>query len=85
MVITYTIGEQIGAIVLVIFLSAVGGMLLSLLAGYKFAKFGCFPGYTLKPLLTKVRIPPIIAMIVVGCVVRNFFGSAVSPYNNKWA
>jgi Kef-type K+ transport system membrane component KefB len=55
------------------------------MAGYTFPKFYFFPGYTLKPLLQKVRIPPIIAMIVMGCVARNFFGAPVQAYNDDWA
>ena len=39
----------------------------------------------MRPLLQRVRIPPIIAMIVVGCLARNFLGSVVEPYNVAWA
>ncbi len=68
-----------------IVLSAVAGVLLGMLNGYTFPKMKPFNGYVLKPILGKIHIPPIIAMIFMGCIVRNFFGDAVEPYNNAWA
>lgn len=56
-----------------------------MLAGFKIPKVGKFPGLTVKPLITKIHIPPIIGMIIMGCVVRNCFGDAVKPYNSDWA
>jgi hypothetical protein len=56
-----------------------------MLNGYTFPNFWPFKGYVLKPILTKIHIPPIIMMIVMGCVVRNFFGEVEVPYNNVWA
>lgn len=55
------------------------------LEGFTIPKFGRFQAYTVKPILTKVKIPPIIAMIIMGCIVRNFFGEVVKPYNSDWA
>jgi Kef-type K+ transport system membrane component KefB len=37
------------------------------------------------PLLNKVKIPSVIAMIFMGCIARNFFGKPVEAYNNEWA
>jgi Kef-type K+ transport system membrane component KefB len=82
---TYTIGEEFGAIALVIVLSAAGGAILGMLNGYTFPNIWPFKGYVLKPILKKIHIPPIIMMIIMGCVVRNFFGDVVLPYNNAWA
>lgn len=82
---TYSIGEQFGALALVIILSAAAGVLLGALAGFEVPKVGRFPGLKVKPLLTKLRIPPIIGMIIMGCVVRNAFGAVMKPYNNEWA
>lgn len=81
----YSDGAQAGALILVVVLSAVAGILIGLLAGYHFPKIGRFPGFHLKPLLTKFKLPPIIGMIVMGCVVRNFFGDVVKPYPTVWA
>ena len=56
-----------------------------MLEGFSIPSIGSFKGYTVKPMTSKVRIPPIIAMIVMGCVVRNFFGEVVKPYKSEWA
>jgi hypothetical protein len=39
----------------------------------------------IKPLLKKVKIPPVIPMILMGCITKNFFGKPVEAYNNVWA
>ena len=79
---TYTDGEQIGAILLVVFLAAVAGSLLDIAGeGYTVPYFN----WKIKPLFTKIRIPAIIAMIIMGCITRNFFGQVVKPYNSAWA
>ena len=80
-----TIGEQFGALALVVLLAAAAGVMLGMLAGFSIPKFGKFNGLTVKPILSKVRIPPIIGMIIMGCIVRNLFGDVVAPYNNEWA
>jgi Kef-type K+ transport system membrane component KefB len=69
----------------VIGLTAIAGCLLGALGGFEIPKIGPFPGYKVKPILSKLRIPPIIAMIIMGCIVRNTFGDSVKPYNNDWA
>jgi len=39
-----------------------------------------------KPLLEKVKLPPIVGMIIIGCIVRNFFGSTIKlAYPDAWA
>lgn len=82
---TYTIGEQVGALVLVIFLAAVAGVAFGMVKGFSIPAFGRFKGLTVKPLFTMISIPPIIGMIIMGCIVRNCFGDVVKPYNNDWA
>ena len=32
-----------------------------------------------------VRIPPVIGMIILGCIARNFFGDVVKPFPRVWA
>ena len=83
--VTYTAGEQVGALALVIGLAAVAGLVFGSLGGFNIPKIGRFQGLTVPALFTKVTIPPIVAMIVIGCIVRNFFGTVVKPYNNVWA
>ena len=71
----YTIGEEVGALSLVIFLSAVGGTILGTLNnGFTFPNAWPFKGLVLKPLFNKIHVPPLMMMIIMGCIVRNFFG-----------
>ena len=39
----------------------------------------------MKPLLRYVTIPPLIGMIFLGFIARNFFGGVMEAYPNKWA
>lgn len=73
----YSVTEQVGALLFIIFISGAFGILLGLMHGYRFPKFWKFPGFRLKPLCTKVSIPPIVGMIAMGCIARNFFGDVV--------
>lgn len=76
----YSFGEQLGALVLLIFVSACGGIALGLLNGFHFPKLGKFPGYHLKPILKGIVIPPLILMIIMGAVARNLFGDIMKAY-----
>ena len=77
---SYSHSEQVGALAMVCGFAALGGILFGLLDGYTFPKIGRFPGYSIKPLMTKVRIPPLTAMIMMGFIVRNFGGTSVEAY-----
>ena len=50
---------------------------MGMLAGFKLPNFKPFNGKVVEPILKKIHIPPIIAMITMGCVGRNFFGDIV--------
>ena len=83
--ITYPIGEQIGALVLIIAFSAVGAFIPSIFHGFEIPPFGkFFPRIKIKPLITKFKIPNNICMIFMGFIARNFFGGPVKPYNIVW-
>ena len=66
-------------------MAAVGGLALGALNGFQLPNFKPFNGKKVPSVLGKIHIPPIIAMIVMGCVVRNAFGDVVKPYNSSWA
>ena len=68
-----------------IFVAAAGGVLLGMLSGFKLPDFKPFNGRVVDPVLKKIHIPPIFAMIVMGCIARNFFGEVVKTYNSVWA
>jgi hypothetical protein len=61
------------------------GIVLGLISGFKFPKIGNWGGCEVKPLCKVIKIPPLIGMIIMGCVVRNTFGDVVKPYPNVWA
>ncbi len=84
---TYTFGEQLGALILVAFLSSVGGIILSILSsGYSIPAFGkWFKGYKIKPMLGGVRLSPVIGMICMGCLARNSFGQVMDSFPKDWA
>lgn len=84
---TYSIGDQVGSIAVVIIMAAFAGLLMGALSGFEIPKIGTWiKGYKVKALFTKVKLPPIVAMIIMGCIVRNFFGSAVKlAYPDTWA
>jgi len=52
--------------------------LVGLLGGFSFPKFWFFPGYNLRPILQKVSIPPMLAMVLMGFISRNFSGGALT-------
>ena len=57
-----------------------GGFLINLTRGYKFPNCAPFYGKEIHPLSTKILIPPLIGMIICGCLAKNFFG----PYMDNW-
>ena len=81
----YSIGERVGALAIVVILAGIAGALLGLLGGYHFPKIGPFKGYHLKPVIKVITIPPLVAMIILGCVARNCFGQVTKPFPDDWA
>lgn len=80
----YTGGEQLGSLILLIFVAACGGIALGLLGGFSFPKVWLFPGLSMKPVIKGVVIPPLIGMIAMGFIARNYFESAIEPYPAPW-
>jgi hypothetical protein len=67
-------GEAVGSYLILTAFGAAGGYLVAFMHGYKFPKFLCFKGYTLKPCITKFEIPTLLGMILFGFIARNYFG-----------
>lgn len=65
-----------------------GGLAVGMLNGFTLPKFWKFQGYRLKPLMTKYTIPPLMGMIIMGCVARNYIGgqtlTAFPGYWSQW-
>jgi hypothetical protein len=54
-------------------MSSVGGMAVGALGGFSIPPIGkIFKGFELKPIIKRVRLPPIVGMIIMGCVGRNY-------------
>mmetsp|Transcript_13007 Transcript_13007/g.9409 ORF Transcript_13007/g.9409 Transcript_13007/m.9409 type:complete len:164 (+) Transcript_13007:18-509(+) len=83
--ITYSLIHSVGSIALVMFCSSVGGILISLVSGIHFDGILCIPKIHTKPLVKGLILPPLIGMIIGGCVARNFFGIATEGYIELWA
>ncbi len=83
--VVYTIGEQLSAFMVVITASLAGGIVTGLIFGVKIPKWGCFPGFRLKPLVSAVQIPPLIMMIIMGCISRNLFGDKMNAFSKEWS
>ena len=74
-----------GALLIIVVLSGVCGLLFGLLYGYNFKKFWFFKGYNLKPIMVKLKIPPLVAMIVIAMLARNLFGDYLkNAYPATW-
>jgi hypothetical protein len=69
-----------GAYFIVTLFGFLGGYLVKFLHGFKFPKIGCFPGFTIKPLIRGFEIPSLLGMILFGFIARNFFGDIMEYY-----
>ena len=77
----YTLAEELLDMTIVILFSVLGGVLISLIGGCNLEKSWYFPfNIKLKPLMTTVVIPPLLGMVVFGCLARNTFGREVVAY-----
>jgi len=77
-------GEELGAFLFVAFMASLGGFAIMILNGLDIPKFRCFKGIQTRPLLGRVRLPPLIGMAIMGMVSRNLFGVSVSMYQETW-
>lgn len=81
----YTIADKVGAFAVVIILSAIGGVFITMFGGFTFPKCKPFNGYQLKPLFKRFSIPPLLGMIIMGCIARNLFGPITAAFPDSWA
>jgi hypothetical protein len=69
---TGTWGERILALVVVVALASVGGMIIQVAMRGLDLKTGKIGPIKMKPLLTAIQVPPLVGMIIMGCLARNF-------------
>ena len=48
-------------------------------------KIGKFKGFKIKPIVRYVTIPPLIGMILLGFIARNYIGGFMHAYPSRWA
>jgi hypothetical protein len=83
---TYTIGDSLAAYAAMWAVSFGIGVVIGLLGGFTFPKFGPIGGWRINPVIKGVVLPPLIFMIILGCVARNCFGpDLMAPYPNLWS
>lgn len=69
---TGTMGQRIQALLVVVLMAAAGGILTQILMhGINF-RSGKVGPVNVKPALTSITIPPLVGMIIFGCLARNF-------------
>lgn len=79
-------GNSILTLLVVAFFAALGGLFVKWFSGIKVPGCGKSKGCETKPVCTAVTIPPLIGMIIFGCIARNFFGEWFKVnYNDNWA
>jgi hypothetical protein len=83
---TGTGGQQFAAVFVVVLLSVLGGIFVQiLLKGVDFTSGKVGP-IKMKPLLTSIEIPPLVGMIIFGCLARNFLcAEYMDHYPEKYA
>jgi hypothetical protein len=84
--VTYTVAEQLASYAAMWSVSVAIGVAVGLLGGFTFPKFGPIGGWRINPIIKGVVLPPLIFMIIIGCVARNCFGdSFMKPYPTLWS
>ena len=83
---TGTLGEQLAGLAVVVLCATMGGILIQILMkGIQF-KSGKVGPIDIKPALTKIEIPPLVGMIIAGCLARNFLCEGyMQHYPEKYA
>lgn len=71
---TGTIWQQLAALFVVVLMATLGGMLVQLIMKGLELKSGKVGPIKIKPCLTSIEIPPLVGMIIFGCLARNFLG-----------
>ena len=64
--------QQALGLIVVALVSGIGGVFFAILMGGIEFKVGKIGPIKIKPLLTKIAIPPLVGMIIFGCLARNF-------------
>ena len=63
------------SIIIIAICAAAIAIPLGLMGGFRFPKIGKFKENYIKPISKKFIFPPLVGMIIMGMLSRNFFGS----------
>ncbi len=87
--------RSLACLMIVLLFSCIGGLLFALTGGIKVPKNKiCKKGCTTRPVCKKVSLPPLVGMIILGCIARNLLAMAkndfhsltfMDSYNDMWA
>ena len=69
---TGTFGQQMAALLVVVLCAAVGGIIMQIIMRGVDFRTGKIGPIKINPLLTMIQIPPLVGMIIFGCLARNF-------------
>ena len=75
--------QQALGIIVVYLVGSAGGILFAILMGGIELKIGKVGPIKIKPLLTKITIPPLVGMIIFGCLARNFLCNWYLEFTQK--
>ena len=81
----YPLSDQVGALAGVVLLAGCCGAAVSMLPGYQFPKIWKFPGYKTPTIMKVITIPPLLGMIIMGFIARNYLGDIMKAYPTVWA
>ena len=59
-------------------------MIIGILEGYTIKKCWFIPEVKIPPLITTIKVPPLLGMMIMGCIIRNFFGDLMLAYPAPW-
>lgn len=73
-------GKSVGAFIIILTFGAFGGFLFQLVQGITIC------GYKIEPCCTCITVPPLVGMVIFGCIARNAFGDITeNHYPEIWA
>jgi ACR3 family arsenite efflux pump ArsB len=70
-----TFGQNLNSLLIVVIFAAFGGFIVKLVQGITLPG-----GKVIKPFCSAITVPPLVGMIICGCVSRNFFGEVTNDH-----
>ena len=74
-----------GALAIVVIVAAFGGLAVSLINGLNIPAFKSFKGFKMRPVSKHVTIPPLVGMLLLGFITRNYVPKPMPSFPSLWA